>query len=675
MATNPKSPDEAADVSKLSAQAQANVIQFISGVMMQNKQHTGFQAKMDAIDVAYARYKEASVNSNGFVDGKDVRGNVPCGNVFDDDDVTPPIVVSQVDAYVAYFAEVFLSGVPMFPVVSSPRNKKQAEQLETLLDDHAQLGAYPLQLLQFITDGTKYNFSGLECSWESIDQFSIAADFSMKGQKVTKGATYFNELKRLDPRNILRDLSVDPIDASTEGDFIGYVERFSKMRMKKLVNKLIKERKAYNGDKIVVRNNGEPGTALSGNYRARPIVNSYINAETVGNNATDWNSWFGDDKDGTSRVSSYGTKYELCTIYVRLMPSDFGIQAPQKNTPQIWKFRIVNNSMVLSAERVISAYDVLPILIGAPMQDGMGMQTKAIGESGMPFQKAASTLYNIRFAAARRAVSDRALYRSDVISSNDANARGPAPKIPVKMSILTNKTLDDVYRAIPFESKGLETVMTDAETITRFGDTLLGINKPMKGEFQKGNKSVQEWNDTTAGGDSRMRLRALVYEYAVFVPLRSMMTLNIYMNGQDCAVASQKTGEVINVNLDELRKSVLSFRLGDGYTPKSKLASVEAIAGGLQLLATSPILQQAYGTSLPGMFAHLMALQGVKGLEEYNPANLQQPTAQIPGMPVAQVPALAPPVDMMADPNAMPAVAGQGQSAPAVQPNAATTIP
>ncbi len=64
--------------------------------------------------------------------------------------------------------------------------------------------------------------------------------------------------------------------------------------------------------------------------------------------------------------------------------------------------------------------------------------------------------------------------------------------------------------------------------------------------------------------------------------------------------------------------------MGDGYTPKSKLASTEAIAGGLQLISTSPVLQAAYGPSLPGMFAHLMSLQGVKGLEEYDPINQQQ---------------------------------------------------
>jgi len=51
------------------------------------------------------------------------------------------------------------------------------------------------------------------------------------------------------------------------------------------------------------------------------------------------------------------------------------------------------------------------------------------------------------------------------------------------------------------------------------------------------------------------------------------------------------------------------------------------------MIGNSPILQQAYGNRLPGMFAHFMSLSGVKGFEEYDPMRNQQaaPAAQ-PGM-------------------------------------------
>jgi len=75
-----------------------------------------------------------------------------------------------------------------------------------------------------------------------------------------------------------------------------------------------------------------------------------------------------------------------------------------------------------------------------------------------------------------------------------------------------------------------------------------------------------------------------------------------------------------------LRQQVLAFKIADGVTPKSKLASTEAITGILTLISTSQILQQQYGAMLPSMVAHLAQLQGVRGLEEYDP-RYQQPTA------------------------------------------------
>ena len=90
-----------------------------------------------------------------------------------------------------------------------------------------------------------------------------------------------------------------------------------------------------------------------------------------------------------------------------------------------------------------------------------------------------------------------------------------------------------------------------------------------------------------------------------------------------------------------MRKKVLKFRIADGYTPKSKLASTEMITQLMQLIMQAPILQQAYGASLPNMVAHLAQLGGIRGLDEYNPQVMQQvppPSTQLgpSGDPVQQ---------------------------------------
>jgi hypothetical protein len=640
-------------VLKLSIAAQKIVVEFANTVLTAHKQNDQLQSKMDAIDEAYARYKVASSTSTNGVDP--IRSEAPCGNVFADDSVTPPLVVSQVDSYTAYLADVFLSGYPLFPVASNPSNKIYAEQLETLLDDHANLGGYVRQLLLFLRDGVKYNYSAIECEWDSIDQFSIVGDFeSGTGRKVDRSKKYFTKIKRLNMRNVVRDTDVPVGDIAEQGDYAGYIELISKTKLKRLLNKLTASNDVYNADKAVV---GSVSYA-SNNFREDPTISDYVTNMGIGKNGVNWDAYFDPESKG-HKGPSYGTTYEKFTLYARIMPSEFGISAPQKNTPQIWKFVIINGSIMISANRIISAYDYLPILFGQPLEDGLGYQTQSVAEAEIPFQSAASTLFNIRFASARRAVSDRALYDPAFITAQDANARGPAPKIPVRIGQLSNKTLKDVYQQVPFDNRGLENVISDAQTIVGFSKELHGMNGPRQGQFQKGNKSVSEWDDTMAASNNRLRLPALCLEHQVFSPLKSILTLNIFQYGDDAVVISQKSGQVIKIDLAKLRAQVLAFKIADGITPKSKLASTEAIAGILTLISTSQILQQSYGNRLPAMVAHLAQLQGVKGLEEYDPnyqtaqapQGLQQAAIASPMPP--QQPAMMPPEGM--DPSMMQA--------------------
>lgn len=106
------------------------------------------------------------------------------------------------------------------------------------------------------------------------------------------------------------------------------------------------------------------------------------------------------------------------------------------------------------------------------------------------------------------------------------------------------------------------------------------------------------------------------------------MKFNIFQYGEDAVVSSQRTGQVVEANIAKMRQEVLSFRVADGYTPKSKLASTEAIINLTQMISQSPILQQAYGMMLPNIVAHLAQLMGIRGMEEYLPVANQAQNAE-----------------------------------------------
>ncbi len=639
------------DILKINKQQQGSLLTFARRVMHYHVSNSiELHEKMDVIDRAYARYTD-DTNAQITDGGVDVRAaDVSC-DVFAGDKITPPVVVSQVDSYVAYLADIFCSGVPLFPVVSSPSTRVWAEQLETLLDDHAILGGYARQFLMFLRDGIKYNYSAIEVDWDSITQFSTSADYlNGTGKKLDNKDKFFNRVKRLNPRNIIRDPSVLPGDVAEHGDYVGYVERISMTQMKRYLIKMAKQERAFNIEPAM--NSGHVMGVHDGTnvYTENPQISNYVSKDGYTNKrGVDWDAYASGNPGSSKRKSpSYGNQYEKFVLYARIIPADHGIICPQPNTPQIWRIVVVNNEHIVVAHRVITAYDYLPILIGQPMEDGFGDQTQSVAEGEIPFQDGAAKLFNIRFAAARRSVSDRALYNSNVIKAKDVNSKAAAPKIPVNISPLTNMSLDSVYKQIPFDMRGTESTIQDAQVMIGFSKDLHGLNNAKMGQFQKGNKSVTEWNDTMGGADNRLRMPALVLEHQVFAPLKSIMTLNIFQNGEDAELISQKSGEAIKINIAELRKHVLSFKLADGYSPKSKLASTEMISTGMQMIGQSQVLQQSFGSFLPGMFIHLMSLGGVKGLEEYDPAKAAPPASPSGLQEASLQGAVTPP-----DPNAM----------------------
>lgn len=598
-------------------EAQKLIIEFTTRIFEEHKKFNDYQAKMEAIDVAYARYQSNKDSNNGVVSGQGIDAATTPVGVMNLPSTVPPVLVSQVDSMVAYLADVFLSGSPLFPIVSNPSNRTEAETLESLMDDHAILGGYARQFLMFFKDGIKYNISAIEADWVSIDQYSLADDLStLNSQKLSKASTFYTKLKRWDPYNTVWDHNVSPGDISKDGDYAGHIEILSRTKLKRLLTRLSVEGEVINA-REAIKASPPTGAESFTNYKMHPQVSDYITARRP-LDGVNYYEYITGNKETSGRMTS--GNYEVFTFYARILPDEFKLKGTETRTPQIWKFIVVNGSILIQAKRIISAYDYLPVLFGQPLEDGLGNQTQSTAEGSIPFQQAAATLVNIRFNAARRAVSDRALYDSDLIKHSDINAPVPAAKIPVKSNSLdANKKISDAYYPIPFEARGTETTIQDAMAIVGFGRELSGINNPMQGKFQKGNKSVQEWTDTMGGADARLRLQALILECQVFMPLKELIKLNIYQYGQDSITVSQRTGKEFQVKIAKLREKVLAFRVADGYTPKSKLAATDSIMQLMQLLGQSQPLQATMGNMLPGMFVHLAQLMGVRGLEEYAP--------------------------------------------------------
>ncbi len=624
-----------------SAQSQQLLLDYVKRIVLEHKRQEDYAQKMETIDIAYARYKSNVDPVSGIVreEGIDA-AHTPVG-VHALPSTTPPIVVSQVDSMVGYLADVFLSGYPIFPIVSSPADKADAEALEALIDDHSVLGGYPRQLLMFLRDCVKYNMGALEVDWKSIEQYTSMDELLEPGtQKVQTDNKSYTSVQRSDPYNTIWDRTVAPGDVSKEGDYAGHVKLLSRTKLKRLLNRLSNDGEVFNTAEALAA--GYVGAADYSAYRVHPQISKYVAAKRP-LSEINWYSYL-TGRPESSNSDLYSENYELLTLYVRIQPGDFYMNVPGKRTPQIWKLLVVNQNLVVQAKRIISAYDCLPMIFGQPYEDGLGYQTQSLAEANIPFQDAASTLLNIRFNAARRAVSDRALYDPTMISPSDINAPVPAPKIPVRLNKLdSTRKISDYYHQIPFDARGTESTVQDARMIFDFSKDLMGINGPQQGQFQRGNKSVKEWNDVMGNSDNRLRCAALCLEFQVFVPLKEILKLNIMQYGDDAIVVSRNTGESIMVKISQLRKKVLAFRVADGFTPKSKLASADMLRELMLMISQSPILQQAYGPGLADMFAHLAQLGGVRDLSQYKPNDQQMAQFQQQQIAMEQAKKLPPP--------------------------------
>jgi hypothetical protein len=606
---------------RLSANSVKLVEEYLRLVLEHHKKQEALRDKMESIDVAYARYKVLEqVGDTSGTDPVQV-ANTTCG--ITEKDITVPVVIAQVDSFVGYLADVYLSGYPIFPVVSDPKDKVEAEMLEAIIDTHSVMGAYQREFLMTFRDGIKYNFMPLEHVWEPMEHYQLMTDMLKPAEaaQLKASTSHYTKIKRMCPYNTVWDDRVAPSRVCYDGEFAGHIEIVPRIPLKRFINMYSKSGELYNLGKIQDSQSSSPSHFY---FNELPVISNYSRPNSRKGDSFDWAKWLGlHPQIERKRTLSSGV-YERLTLYCRIIPSEFAItNVPQQNTPQIWKFVLINGEHLLQAKRIYTIYDALPVLIGQPLEDGFELQTQSLGEAQIPFQDAASTLFNIRFNAARRAVSDRALYDPSLINQSDVNTKEPAAKIPVRLSGLNDKvSMDMAYKQIPYDSRGTDSVITDARNVLELSDRQSGLNQPQQGRFQKGNKSVREWEDTMNNADNRPRLPALTIEFHMMIPIKEQIKQNIFQHGAMGTFQSFKSGAVYKVDqkaLDSLKQKVLSFRIADGFTPKSKMASTEMLAKGMDTIAQVPQLAASWGAGLPNMFAHMMSLGGVRGLEQYLP--------------------------------------------------------
>ena len=608
----------------------------ICSILDISQQNTGFQTRLDEIDVQYARYQAAVREGNQA--GIDTYGQKNCGA---DKDIINPVVISQVDSMVAYWAEVFLSGYPIFPVVSTPENKSQAEALEGIIQDHITMTESVPELQLVLRDAGKYNFYAVEPDWAPLQTYKPFRDLADMGGTPTapeEAMSYVNYINRLNPRNVHWDRRIPLTKVDSEGDFVGYTKIYTRMGLKNLLNRLSQEKTLVSPKAV--------NLALSSAYqetdfREDPIITDWANGEGANQRAVNYDVYGGYIPalpEGMRKVpeNAHNT-YAVHTFYLRLIPSDFAMMGiPNKNSVQVWKVRMVNRSVVISLEPYTGAMGRLGIFLGVAIEDGLDTQTQSYAELASGIQDATSRLFNIRFKSAKRAIADRALYNPDLIRASDANSPFPSAKIPVKAGKLSEQPLSSAYMQIPFDMRGTEGALQDALLINEWQKELTGQNSATRGQFTKGNRTLGEFDTIMGNSEARLRLPNIVIEHRMMAKIKEALKLNLLMYGEDTIVISPRTGMPVALSIQSLQQHRMEFEIADGYMPKGKLVNTELLMQLMQMITQSPQLQGEIGYQLPSMLSHVAQLAGVRGFDRYAAAAEKDAAHNITGMMATQ---------------------------------------
>lgn len=586
----------------ISKKSQEALIQYHNQCYILQQSHWNIREQMRKIDLAYMR--EA--------DFTDIHAQSKLANKRGDStkiqNVTVPVIMPAVESAVTYQSSVFLTGNPIFGIVSTPQNMDAAMQMETVIDDQSTRGGWVRELMLFFRDGFKYNLGALEVCWDRTVTAALETDlgFSTKQARPREVIWEGNVIRRRNPYNLIFDMRVPPAEVYWRGEFAGYKELMSRIELKDFINRL-PEKLVDNIIPAFESSIGMGGVTTSnanlGYYI--PQLNPDALLDRDPRATTNWLAWAG--LSGSDSKIQYKDMYEITTLYAKILPSDFNMRVPSPNTPQIWKFVIVNNAVLLYAERQTNAHGYLPMFFCQPLEDGLDYQTKSLASNVAPIQDITTALWNSTLAARRRAIGDRGIYDPSRISDVHINNPNPAAKIPVRPSAY-GKNVQEAYYPIPFRDDQSGIVMQETKDLIQMGNVITGQNPVRQGQFVKGNKTLREFESVMSNANGRDQLIAMSLEAQIFTPVKEVLKVNILQYQGGVSLFNKAAQKEVTIDPIALRKAVMDFKVSDGLIPSEKIISDDALTVGFQTLQSVPQLGAGY--NLTPMFSYLMKVKG-----------------------------------------------------------------
>lgn len=526
--------------------------------------------------------------------------------------VQVPIVMPQVESQLADLVQIFLTGYPMFGVAAPPDQMDLAEQMETQIADNSLRFAWIRNFMLSLRDGLKYNLCATCVDWEVQKVGSVLSELGTGGDMdATAVRTDYagNKVEHWSLYNTVLDPRVAPAKMHTEGEFAGHSELISRTTLKRRMTQLprgtlLNATKAFESGLATISHSAGTNSFYIPQINNRPLIDARAQAQ-------DWMTWLG-MSDGKIR---YSPSYEWSVLYVRMIPSEVGIKmqtAP--NTPRVFKLIVINRAVLIYCQPQDTAHDFLPVFFGQPVDDALSYQTKSFAENAEPYQQIATALWASVIEGQRRQVYDRLLYDPDRVRASDINRADSVGRIPVRNKSYSKNVAEGVA-ALPYRAENQVGVLQLIQQIGMMADESNGTNRAARGQFQKGNRTRFEYEDIQSGTTGRTHLMALGLEASYFGPIKEAIKLNVLQYQTPADFINQRTGKIVAVSPEQLRRARISMKLSDGMLPSSKLMSSDLLQNVTQTVLAVPALQAEY--DVMAMLTYNWRMSGASWLPDF----------------------------------------------------------
>ena len=525
-----------------------------------------------------------------------------------------PVSRAMLDTRAGILYSIFMKSDPFVHLEARTGDAfRGARAFESLLQYDFQLSGLQMAMWQLIIDTDKYGLGAWTCSWEEeygeeeVEVYPIPKPLANiigiqpEIQKKQKLFQEWNNIRTINPRNLLLDPAVSPLE-TRKMLYIGHSE-FQNWLF--FYERQIEDKRG-------------PYFNIP---RARTVRKAYRRTDAA------WHE--GTYSEKTGELDSKYPDLEVHYVQWKMIPKDWGLSESMR--PERWQFVVVGDGeLIIRAHKLEYAHDDFTYRVGQFDPDLHAPFTMGQGSSLIGGHNLVNWLIGSHVTNIKKTVNDQLVYNDDLLNSVDMNNPAPGRRIRLTqrgklMHERGMMTIDQMYgqlRMTDITQGHMETAQGIYSFLQRMAatpDTMQGAPLPTK-------RTLGEIQGMSASASVRLGISAELLDVQVVMPMVQQMIANRqqFMSMDQMVRLTGRKGQmagpdVVSVNRGDIagQYDYIAHTPTVPPDPSRSLALWMQIA---QMLFSSPLMgMQVEGKTINPMmvFQEILTQAGVEYFENF----------------------------------------------------------